>query len=256
MRLAVLSDIHGNLPALDAVLKDLDAAGGADRIWVLGDLAMPVPFAAAVIARLRALKAERPETVEIIGGNADRYMATGEQRQMRPKDAEEWAAFAEQRQRRENWAIWAIRQLSWEDAEFLFKILRRELSLDVPGYGTVIGFHAAPGNDEQNLTAEMADYEVLDALSDSAGRLAFAGHTHHAQDRDLGLWRLVNDGSVGMPFDGDWRPSYVIATFEGDDVAIDIRRVEYDRVALKIAIEASGHPNAEHLIHWLGGGSI
>lgn len=253
MRLAVLSDIHGNWPALEAVLADLKAQGGADRIWVLGDLAMPVPFPAEVVGALRRLHAERPQEVEIIGGNADRYMAMGDQRRMRPTTAEEWAAFAEERQRRENWSIYAVRRLGWDDAEFIQKAIGGELVLDVPGYGTVIGFHGAPGNDEQNLTPQMADYELLDALSDSAGRLAFGGHTHTPMDRDLGLWRLVNDGSVGMPYDGDWRASYALATFSDGAADIEIRRVEYDRVRLKLAIEQSGHPNTGHLLEWLSG---
>lgn len=251
MRLAVLSDIHGNAAALEAVLADLKAQGGADRHWILGDLAMSLPRPAETMQRIRQLKADQPETVEVIGGNVDRYLVMGEQRRMRPTNAEEWASFPADRQRREDYSLFSLPKLSWEDGEFIQKCIGRELSLEVPGYGYVIGFHGGPGHDEQNLNPELADHELLDALGDSAGRLAFGGHTHKPMDRALGLWRLVNVGSVGQPLDGDTRASYVIATFEGGDVHIEFRRVEFDVEAVCQDLIDRQHPNAALLAGWL-----
>src|SRR5215468_12577089 len=91
MRLAILSDIHGNLLALQAVLDDLKQAGGADKTWVLGDLCAFGPRPAECIQILRELK-----EAEIIGGNTDRYVITGQLPRWRgdakPKDDEQWRA--------------------------------------------------------------------------------------------------------------------------------------------------------------------
>lgn len=251
MRLAVLSDIHGNALALEAVLADLKAQGGADHTWILGDIVATLSRPIETMQILRQMKADNPETVEIIGGNVDRYVVMGERRKAPPSNTEEWAKFAEFTRAREADCTFVSERLSWEDAEFIQKSIGRELAMEVPGYGWVIGFHGAPGRDEANLYPDTPDHEILDALLDSAGRLAFGGHTHMAMDRDLGLWHVVNDGSVGMPFDGDPRPSYVIATFVGDSVQIDTRRIEYNLEMACQDLVAQGHPRAAHYQHWL-----
>src|SRR5215470_4767909 len=88
MRLAILSDIHGNLLALEAVLQDLEEAGGADKLWILGDLVAYGPRPAECLARIRDLK-----EAKVIAGNTDRYVFNGD----RPgsggaKDETEWQA--------------------------------------------------------------------------------------------------------------------------------------------------------------------
>ena len=79
MKLAVFADIHGNLPALNAVLADMDAAGDFDLIWCLGDLAaLGGQPHACLQALLQLREAQGDEAVKIIGGNTDRYLVTGE----------------------------------------------------------------------------------------------------------------------------------------------------------------------------------
>ena len=97
----------------------------------------------------------------------------------------------------------------------------------MPGYGWVIGFHAAPGNDEWDIYPDTPTDDILDQLMDREGRLAFAGHTHQSMDRDLGAWRMVNVGSVGFPYD-DRHACYVLVTFDGGSAHVEFRRVEYD----------------------------
>src|SRR5215470_4199260 len=128
MRLAVLSDIHGNLTALQAVLDDLKSAGGADKMWVLGDSCAFGPHPAECLKVLRDL----PNT-EIISGNTDRYLVTGLRSPRRPKDEAEWAKMAETLRTREEPFIWLTTRLNWSDYEYLSK-LPRELDLHVPGY--------------------------------------------------------------------------------------------------------------------------
>src|SRR4051812_15315475 len=85
-RLAVLSDIHGNLLALEAVLHDLEQLGGADKIWILGDLCAFGPRPVEVLDKINELKDAR-----VISGNTDRYLVTGQRPKLNtPKDEAEW----------------------------------------------------------------------------------------------------------------------------------------------------------------------
>jgi predicted phosphodiesterase len=242
MRLAVLSDIHGNYAALQAVLADLEAAGGADTIWVLGDL---VAFGPAPLDCLTAVR-NLPEGTKVIRGNTDRELITG-QRPYRELTEENWSSFADMVAERNASYDWTLRQLAWEDADYLLK-LPSEVDLEVEGYGWVVGFHAVPGNDEVIMLPDADEDDLRDQLSDRAGRLALCGHTHRPTDRDLGRWRWVNPGSIGFPFDGDQRAAYAIITFEGDTATLDQRRVAYDVQAVIDDLKAKNHPAASWAI--------
>jgi predicted phosphodiesterase len=235
MRLAMLSDIHGNLHALEAVLADLKAYAAPDQIWVLGDLCLMGAQPAECLQRVRELP-----NVKVISGNTDRRLVTGQRGAARPKNAEEWAHFANWLTQRDQCHNWTISCLSYADAEYLAS-LPSELELHVPHYGWLIGFHGAPGNDEANLLPETPADEILDHFLDREGRFAVGGHTHIAMDRALGAWRVVNVGSVGMPKD-DPRPSYAIATFENGTAHVELRRVVYDVETAIKALEQSGNP--------------
>jgi predicted phosphodiesterase len=241
MRLAVFSDIHGNLAALEAVLADVAAQGPVDHLWCLGDLAAMGPYPAQCIQLLAA----RPE-VQVIEGNTDRYLRTGYRPPMSPPTEDKWGTYAQATRRRDEAFTWALEQFSWAEFDFLAK-LKTELSLEVPGYGWLIGFHAAPGDDEKTLPPETEAHELRDALLDREGHLAFGGHTHKAMDRDLGEWRFINPGSVGLPFDGDPRAAYALVTFEGAQASVDLRRVDYDREGLIAAAQAMAFPRTEWL---------
>ncbi len=240
MRLAVLSDIHGNLAALQAVLADLEAAGGADQVWVLGDLAA---FGPEPVACLRAIRALPEEKTRVIQGNTDRYVVTGARPSHQKPTAESWPQLVAGMIARDRNFEWTAQQLSGEDAEYLAG-LGGDLAVEAPGYGWVVGFHAAPGDDEMVLLPDTPDDAILDALLDREGRLAFGGHTHLPMDRDLGSWRMVNPGSVGLPFDGDQRAAYALVTFEGGRADVAMRRVAYDVEGVIARLEEVGHPAA------------
>ncbi len=237
LRLAVLSDVHGNLLALEAVLADLKAAGGADKTWVLGDLCAFGPRPAECLEVLRAL----PET-KIIGGNTDRHLVTGERPTMPPvKEEAVWQKMPERLREQELGFAWTVSKLSFADYEYLGKILRREVDLYVPGYGWAIGYHGAPGSDEYLMWPETPDEEVLDQFLDREGRLGFGGHTHIPMDRDLGRWRVVNVGSVGIPKD-ELRACYALVTFAEGTANVELRRVEYDYEQAVADAQALDHP--------------
>jgi len=246
MRLAVISDIHGNLIALEAVLADLKAQGGADRTWVLGDLAALGPRPAECIERIRDL----PHT-DVIRGNTDRYWATGERDPYRIKDEAEWQGLVERLRRREALFLWGMEQLSYSHFEYL-QHLRHGVDLKAGRYGWAIGYHGGPGDDEAFLLPDTPDDELLDHFMDAEGRIGFGGHTHLPMVREVGHWTVVNVGSVGMPKD-EGRACYALVTFHEDRADIDLRRVAFDGDAVLKDLQQRGTPFNEAVFQWLTG---
>jgi len=251
MRLAVLSDVHGNLVALEAALADLDAVGEVDMTWMLGDLAAFGSRPAECVRRLRALAEERgKERFRIIGGNTDRYLVTGERfRQPPVSDEETFAKLADTRRTTDAVLNWNLEQLNWDDYQYLAEILGKEVQLNVPGYGTVIGYHAIPGDDEAMLRPDTPNEVAADAVLDREGRLGIGGHTHLQMDRHVLDWRLVNVGSVGLSFDMPGRAQWGLFTFEDGIGYVELRAVPYDVDAAVRDLDESGHPAAE----WMAG---
>lgn len=265
MRLAVFSDIHGNLLALEAVLADLEASGGADLTWCLGDLAAMGPRPAECVRRIRALaeteeveekegkqekKIVESKTFKVIGGNTERYLVNGERhREASAKDEDQFAQLVTKWRTRDEVLNWNLAQLSWSDYEFLKKIRRRELYHEVEGYGWVIGFHAIPGSDDVFLWPDTPDEEIADALLDREGRLAVGGHTHKQMDRTVNGWRFVNVGSVGWSFDGHGQAQYGLFTFENGELTVDLRNIPYDLDALRADCKAAGYPATDYFIN-------
>lgn len=246
MRLGVFSDIHGNLTAFEAVLPDL-MASQPDVIWYLGDLAAFGPRPVECIRRLRELRESfGKDKFQIIGGNTDRYLVHGD-RPHAPaaKDEEALRKLTRFWRPRDNALNWAVDQLGWEDYEYLAKICGREVSQEVEGYGWVIGYHAVPGSDEPILGPDTPIEEARDALLDREGRLGIGGHIHVQMDRNLGDWRVVNVGSVGMSFQKPGRAEWGLFTFENGEVQVDLRAVPYDLEAAVADLRAVDFPEAE-----------
>lgn len=256
MRLAVFSDIHGNLTALETVIADFEAAGGADVIWVLGDLAAIGARPAACIRRIRDWRAAvvgEDETARdrfrVIRGNTDRYLLTGERpRTPIAEDAETWD------KNRQNMAAlnaavgWAQAQLSFDEYDFLRK-LGHECDRSIDGYGGVFGYHAVPGDDEKNLLPNTPDEEAADLLMDREGRLGIGGHTHRLMDRVLDKAgapgqprRVINIGSIGLSFDQPGLAQYAILTFADGEAHLDQRAIPYDVDAALADLNAAGYP--------------
>ena len=199
MRVAALYDVHGNLPALDAVLAEVDA----DAIVVGGDVVGGV-FCSETVERLRALG----ERALWLRGNAERELVEP------PKPREGGPPPGELERIRA--------ELTGEQIEFLYG-LPTEVRLDVDGIGAVLFCHATPWNDLDLVTPLTTDERVSTILDGVDADLIVAGHTH-MQDRRP---RWVNAGSVGMPYEDDDGAFW--AEF-GPDVRL--RRTSYDRRAL------------------------
>ncbi len=205
--LALIYDVHGNLPALEAVLED--AAAEADRYLLGGDYALFGAWPHETVTRLRELPADW------IRGNAERWTAS-------PDDAPDEV----------QGAISACREMVGD--ELVGELAALPETLEREG---VLYCHGSPVSDVRSFLPEPADDEAELLLGVEAERLVF-GHTHLPFRRESGHVELVNPGSVGMPFDGDPRAAYALVR---DDGAIEHRRVEYDHMASARAVrEALG----------------
>jgi predicted phosphodiesterase len=218
MRVAALYDVHGNLPALEAVLSDVDAE---HHVLCGGDLvAGPMPV--QCLERLR----ERGAT--FIRGNTDRAVAGGVGGVDDP-----WAERAR----------WVREQLNEEQLAFVGG-WPHPLSLEVDGLGPVLFCHGSPRSDEEILTAITPPKRLDPILDGVREQVIVCGHTHVQFDRIVGDRRLVNAGSVGMPYEGEAG----IACWALLGPQVELRRSRYDAEAAAAAIRASGYPDAEEFV--------
>ena len=249
IRIAALSDIHGNLLSLEAVLDDIQSQGTPDAIWVLGDLAAFFPWPAETLARLKALP-----NVAFLRGNTDRFTATGVRPALPVRSMEDWKRMPVALAVRDANFRWTVERLSYADYGFL-AALPEQLEMDVPGFGRVVAVHGAPGDDEARLHPNAPDETVRPYLDGLDVRVLLGGHTHLPNDRVVDGVRLVNDGSAGLPFDGDNRPSYALLDFDDGRCEVTIRRVAYDVEAVASELARVEHPMREWLIPILRTGS-
>ncbi len=248
MRIALLSDIHGNWHALKAVLADLSTAGEMDYIWCLGDLAAFGGRPAECIRRVRELEEQYgKDKCKVLGGNTDRYLVTGERFPQRPaKDAEAFARLARDWTTRDAILNWNLQQLLWDDYQYLASIIGKETWVYADNYGGIIGYHAIPGDDEaMNLRPDSPDEEARDALLDRQGRMGIGGHTHLPMDRDLGRWRAINPGSVGLSFTQKGKAEWGIVTIDRGEAHVELRAIPYDVEAAIADLAASDYPYVE-----------
>ena len=223
MRVAALYDIHGNLPALEAVLDEVRAAG-VDAIVVGGDV-VPGPLPRETLACLSGL--DLP--VHYLRGNGDRVVCA--ERRGDDVSAEVPAAFRDV-------IRWSAAQLGDEDAARLdgWPAL---VHLTVRGLGPVLFCHATPRNDVEIFTRLTAEERLFPVFAGVDAAVVVCGHTHMPFDRAVRGIRVVNAGSVGMPF-GEPGAYWLLL---GPDVSP--RYTRYDLEAAASRIRASTYPQAE-----------
>lgn len=222
-RVAALYDVHGNAPALAAVLAERDVAS-ADLILVGGDVAAG-PFAAEVVELLSAVG----DQARYVRGNADRELVAAFDRLGEPAAADDvWA------QR----AGFAAGSLSRAQRDFLASF-EENIELDIEGLGLTLFCHGTPRSDEEIVTELTPDDELQEILA-VAPPVVVCGHTHIQLDRLVGDRRLVNAGSVGMPYE-KLPGAYWAMIGPG----VELRRTDYDLRAAAERIRASGYPEAD-----------
>src|SRR5215204_4045460 len=221
MRIAALYDVHGHLPALEAVLEDVRRAG-AEHVVVGGDV-LPGPMPNETMEHLLSL--DLPAT--FICGNGDReVLAQIEGRE----SAAIPAAFRETMR-------WVARELSADHAAVM-RTWPASISLATDTLGNVQFVHATPRNDTEIFTRLTADSAVAAAFRDVREPIVVCGHTHMQFDRRVGRTRIVNAGSVGMPF-GDPGAYWLLL-----GPTVELRRTTYDLHRAVNRIRSTAYPQA------------
>jgi predicted phosphodiesterase len=245
VRVALVSDIHGNAVAFDAVLADIDRFG-VDAVVCLGDVATLGPAPAAVIERLRGLGCR------CVRGNHDDYLldpSLGDGHNSSPvvRDAIDWSRD----------------QLGPDDLAFVGSF--------VDGFDLALGdgrtlslFHGSPSSNVTDLLATTPADELEGQLAGAAGQVLAGGHTHIQMVRQHRGRLLVNPGSVGMPFReyvAQTEPTFLgtvaeYAVVEADERGVGVltRRVDVDGDALRASVGADDNPlNAALRGRWRAG---
>lgn len=223
-KVAVISDIHGNLPALEAVLTEI-AHAKPDLIVVGGDVASG-PMPGATIDRLMAFGGQ----TLFIRGNADREVVA---RYDDPSNSTELDANAAEQS-----AAWTAQQISRAHRDFLAGFVKT-VALEIAGLGPTLFCHGSPRSDEEIITAITPDERMRELLTGVMQSVVVCGHTHVQFDRTAAGKRVVNAGSVGMPYEG--RPGAYWAVL-GSDVTLRCTKYDFERAAA--LVRASGYPGA------------
>jgi predicted phosphodiesterase len=211
-RLAVLSDIHGNLPALEVVLADVERQQ-VDQVVIAGDVVNWGPFSAQVMACVTG------HDWAIIRGNNEYYLLHYDT----PQQPDHW----------HNYGLlpWLYHQLkgrwhhviaTWPD----------ELTLYFPDAPPVRVFHGLPGNPWRGLHPLHTNSDIESALAGTDEQTIIAGHTHLAMNRHAGTYHVINPGSVGVPLDGDCSASYALLEGDASGWTPTFRRLPFDPAPL------------------------
>ena len=244
MRYALISDLHANLPALEAVLQDVGSRKNVDATYHLGDLVGYAPWPNEVIAALREAG------IPGVAGNYDSTVAT---------DYKHCGCKYEDARQEELSHLsyeWTRKHVSSDVKEFLAALPFRIDLRPLGGHATGPTVTLVHGNQVLNTVyvyEERPDsfLEKLGAgLGARAGDVVCFGHTHKPWHRVVGGVQFVNTGSVGRPKDGDWRAGYVLLEARADGtIEIEFARVEYDVDMAATAILSSDLPRdfADHL---------
>lgn len=220
-RIAILADIHGNVPALEAVLDDL-AGRAVDEVLVGGDLVGRGPEGSRVVRRIRELG------FPAIGGNHEDYMLD-----FRRGDVpEEWLESPE-------WSAsrWMAAELDEGSAAYIealpFSLERQDLRL----------VHGTPRSNREGIGPWTAEGDLDEHLAAVDEGVLVCAHTHRPLIRERGAGMAVNVGSVGLPFNADRRAQYAVLTH--DEAApwgwrVELRQVDYDLDRIFEIYETSG----------------
>lgn len=227
MKVAALYDVHGNLAALEAVMSDPRLAE-IEVIVSGGDLVIG-PFPAECLDVLEA-----DGRVRFLSGNGDREVyELGEEGGL--GDAARWCNERLGRERLESIRVWPT-----------------TVELEAPGLGAVLFCHATPISDLSILTRATPEEDVDREIGDVAAGLVVCGHTHVQYDRRVGRTRLVNAGSIGMPYEGSSDARWAVLGADG----VELVATPYDADAALDACRRTGFPLVEQWLEPALGGRI
>lgn len=214
-KLAIIADIHGNLPALEAVMADLKQQT-PDQVLINGDLVGRGPQSREVLDTIAG------HDWPVIQGNHEAFWVDCDQ----GKTPDDWMD--------NGWwgpIQWGMDSLNrtWFD---WMTALPTEYIIDIPGAPQIQLVHGSPRRLNEGLYTHDPDAVVLDALGGTPYPIVIGAHTHIPMDRHVPPYWVLNTGSVGAPFNGDIAAQYLMLTWNGQMWEAARRRVEYDRAPL------------------------
>jgi putative phosphoesterase len=222
MRVAAIYDIHGNLPALEVVLQEIRQAE-VDHVVVGGDV-VPGPMPRETLSCLLDLKVP----VQFIQGNGE-VAVLAQMAGMDPGTLPERALET---------VRWTAEQLGPED-ERLFASWPKTLRLEVSGFGEVLFCHATPRNENECFTRLTPEDRLVPVFGGLDVPVVICGHTHMQFDRRIGKIRVVNAGSVGMPF-GEPGADWLLL-----GPGVQLRHTPYDLTKAAERIRGTKYPQAQ-----------
>lgn len=232
-RIALIGDVHANLPALEAVLVHAHWHG-AQAIWNMGDFVGYGAYPDEVVQRLR-----QEQALSILGNYDIKVLKF-------PKRAEKWR----NSKHPQKWLAfqWAYEHLSPRSRKYL-RSLPEEIWTEQHGKRFLLT-HGSPASNEEPLTPDTPDTRLEELTRLAAEKYGappdaiLCGHSHQAFARQVaGTW-FINTGSVGRPHDGDPRTGYAILDLGPDRLAVEHYRLEYDVEKAVAAIRANSLPEA------------
>ena len=216
-RVAALADVHGNAPALEAVLAEVELAQ-PDLIVFCGDLTWG-SLPGETLALVRALEVP----ARFVCGNGDRAVGT----------------------LLEGRGEWMTSMHTEEDLAFLAGF-EQTVSVDVDGLGPTCFCHGSPRSDEELVTERTPAERVREFMAGVDARVVVTAHTHVRYDRQVDGIRLLNPGSVGLPYEGERGAYWALL---GPDV--EFRRTDYDVEATVQQMRATGDPRVEQIVEMM-----
>ncbi len=246
MRIAVISDVHGNLIALDAVLQELQHEQ-IDRIVALGDMIQSGPQPAEVVHRLRALDCP------VVMGNSDAWFLTGVETGNESIPEERLRKLHVVRE-------WSLARLSKADRAYI-ESFTPAIHLDLAHGHKFLGFHGSPTNFDQLIFPHTPEAEFQKLLMPYADHILAGGHTHLPHVRRIADSFYFNPGSVGVAYNHEqdeaffrldpWA-EYAILTVEEGRLRLEFCRVSFDVNELMRVYHDSGRPFAQDVIAQYG----
>jgi len=242
MKIVVISDIHGNCVALDAVLNDLEA-GERETIVCLGDAIQGGPQPAETVARLRGIKCP------VVMGNSDAWLLTGVETGSEPISADRRKKLSAVRE-------WSLGKLSDNDKRFI-ESFQPTITLPLNPRKSLFCFHGTPQSFDELIFPHTPEDEFQRMLGTHASSILTGGHTHVQFTRRLGGNFFFNPGSVGMAYNHQQEDStvhldsfaeYAVLTCNGENSRLEFRRVNFDVDKLISVYEASGKPFADESV--------
>jgi len=225
MRVALIADVHANLPALEAVLAHAKDQG-VSKVWNLGDAVGYGAFPDEVVALLR-----KADVLSIIGNYDLKVLEFKEKgkKWQKKKHPEKYLAFE-----------WTYQHLSKKSRQYL-RFLSQELRLKVKGKRILLT-HGSPTSNEEPLGPETPEERLRELAKSAKADVIICGHSHQPLARQVGGVWFINPGSVGRPDDGDPRASYAVLEITADALSVEHFRVGYDVQAAATAIRQQQLP--------------